>query len=138
MAALDDEAVRAKVFEIFGDMEQLRATLRDLQVRRSGMSHPGMFAVDTHEMFINSSAFQETLLTLQKLSEQQKALLADRARVSGLCPTQWDPMLRLNVELMTAFSRLATQPGTVPTEDMAEDIADHSAEARTRSLSASI
>ena len=45
--------------------ERLRASLRDLQVRRDGMSNPGMFEVDTHNIFLNGSAFQETLQALQ-------------------------------------------------------------------------
>ena len=108
---MGDEQVRLSVLELFSDMEGLRATLRDLQVRREGMRHPGMFEVDIHEMFLNGAAFQETLKTLQDCQERQKALLSDRARVRprSVCPTEYPELLRLSVELMTAFSRLAAQ-----------------------------
>ena len=130
------------VMSVFGDMETLRATLRDLHVRRQDLSNPamhsstGMLEVDVHEMFLNSSAFQETLLTIQGCQQQQKALLADTARVSTLCPSEYPEMLRLSVELMTSFSRLAAPPGSEGTS--IENIADGQDDMRQRSFSASI
>lgn len=135
VGAMSDDEVRAKVIELFGDAERLRASLRDLQVRRDGMSNPGMFEVDTHNIFLNGSAFQETLQALQTCQLQQKALLADSARVSALCPTEYPELLRLIVELMTAFSRLAAPPGS---EAPPENITDEHDTMRQRSMSASI
>ena len=140
VAAMSDDEVRSMVLSVFGDMETLRATLRDLQVRRHELSNPamycGMLEVDVHEMFLNSSAFQETLLTLQSCQQQQKALLADAARVSTLCPSEYPEMLRLSVELMTSFSKLAAPPGSEGTS--IENIADGQDNMRQRSFSASI
>ena len=124
---IPDEELRAKVLELFSDMERLRATLRDLYVRRD--------SVTFFEEFINSSAFQETLTTLQSLQEQQKALLGENAsRVSSVCAKEYPELLRLSVDVMTLFSRVATKPGT----ETVEDITDvHSLE-RQQSVSASI
>ena len=133
---LSEEALRAKVFELFGDMETLRATLRELQVRRNDMSNPGMFETDIHDIFMHSAAFQQTIQTLQGCQQTLKALLTDSVRVSATCPTQYPELLRLNVEVMTLFSRLATPPGG--TEATIEHIADGLDEQRQRSLSASI
>ena len=69
-------------------------------------------------------------------SVQQKALLADTARVSTLCPSEYPEMLRLSVELMTSFSRLAAPPGSEGTS--IENIADGQDDMRQRSFSASI
>ena len=135
VAAMSDETLRVRIIELFSDMERLRATLRDLKVRREGMSHPGMFETDIHEIFINGAAFGDALEALQSCQQQQKALLKDSARVSSLCPKEYPELLRLSVEVMTAFSRLATRPGD---DAPPEDIADASDAERQRMHTAAI
>lgn len=135
--SVSDGDVRKQVLDLTRDMETLRATLRELQVRREAMSNPAMFEVDVHEMFLGGNAFQETLQTLQSCQERQKALLADSGRVSALCPTEYPELLRLSVEIMTSFSRLAARPGAqdAPPEEI---LAASEADARQRVVTASI
>ena len=111
---LSDAELREKTLEVLGDMVRLRASLIDLQDCRRRFSDPTMSEAEVHELFMNGAAFQEALQALQSCQQQQRDLLANSARVSAVCPTEYPELLRLNVELMTAFSRLVTQPGSEP------------------------
>lgn len=135
VAAMSDEQLRAKIIELFSNMEHLRATLRDLKVQRERMSNPAFFETDIHEMFLNGSGFQEVLQTLQTCQEQQKAYLADKARVESLCPKEYPELLKLSVDVMTSFSRLAAAPGSTVAPEEISSAADSD---RQKSLTAVI
>lgn len=131
---MNDEQVRAKVLALLASMESLRAVLRDLQERRKSMSKPSVRETDVQEIFMSSGSFQDMLVQLQACQDEEQTLLADSHRVSALCPAQYPELLKLNVEIMTAFARVAAQPGT----DAPEDIEDHGNGTRQRSMTGDI
>ena len=64
-----------------------------------------------HESFLNGDSFRTLCDELQDSQQQQRELLvSDSARVRALCPADYDAILKLSVELMTAFSRLSAPP----------------------------
>lgn len=86
-----------------------------------------------HDALLASQAFQDALRDIQSCQRQQQALLAHAARVQALCPTDYPELLRLSVELMTTFSRVAAKP-----EEAAPQSITDGGNLRQRSLSATL
>lgn len=119
-----DEEVRAAVTSLVAREKQLITTLLALDKER-----------DTdQDAFLGSEAFQEALQEIQSCQRLQKELLAMAARVQALSPTEYKELMQLSVELMTTFSRTASEKDA---EDAPQSITDNG-ELRQRSLSASI
>ncbi len=128
VAGSSDEEVRLHVAAVVSRQQALLVTLGELEQQRGNAAHD-------HNAFLSSDGFAHALRELQSCQQQQKTLLAEGTRVHALCPVEYPEMLRLSVDVMTTFSRVAAKPEEV--ENAPQSITDNG-QLRHRSLSASI
>ena len=115
--------MRAAVTDLVSRQADLLSTLCALEADRG----------TDHDAFLSSATFQSALQEVQCCQQAQKELLRFGG-VQNLCPNEYPEMLRLSVELMTAFSRVVAQPDTV---DVPRSITENGL-LRERSVSASL
>ena len=124
-----DDEVRQRITTVVAQQRALLTTLGQLEKVRTDSA-----ASYDHNSFLGSNRFQDALRAIQSCQKQQKVLLAEATRVQALCPVEYPELLRLSVELMTTFSRVAAKPEEA--ESAPRSITDHPL--RERSVSASI
>ena len=129
VARSSDDDVKLSVSDLVSVHGDLLVTLLELEKTRDDV-----FLCDC-EAFLSSQGFQDALQEIQSCQRQLKDLLANATRVQALCPEEYPELLRLNVELMTTFSRVAGKPEDA--EDAPQSITENG-RLRHRSLSASL